>query len=105
MISLTLILIAVVVLFVVAFILSGIRIIPEYQRLVVLRLGRYIGVRGPGLTYLIPLIDRGIMVDLRENYIEVPHQTCITKDNAPTDIDFLIYYRVFDPERLSLIHI
>jgi len=102
MLSLSAILIAVVVIFVVAFILSGIRVVPEYQRLVVLRLGRYIGVRGPGLTYLVPLIDRGIMVDLRENYIEVPHQTCITKDNAPTDIDFLIYYRVFDPERSVL---
>jgi len=102
MISLSVILTAVIVIFVIAFILSGIRVVPEYQRLVVLRLGRYIGVRGPGLTYLVPIIDRGIMVDLRENYIEVPHQTCITKDNAPTDIDFLIYYRVFDPERSVL---
>lgn len=76
---------------------SGIKIVPEYQRLVIFRLGRAIKVAGPGLVFLIPYIDKGIVVDLRESYIEVDRQTCITKDNAPVDIDFLIYFKVVDP--------
>ena len=67
------------------------KIVPEYQRLVVLRLGRVLPTpKGPGLVLIIPFIDRPIRVDLRETYLEVPHQTCITKDNAPISIDFLI---------------
>jgi regulator of protease activity HflC (stomatin/prohibitin superfamily) len=75
----------------------AIKIVREYQRLVVFRLGRCIGERGPGLVLLIPLIDRPVWVDLREVYLEVPKQTCITKDNAPIDIDFLIYWKVVNP--------
>lgn len=78
-------------------IFSSIKIIPEYQRLVIFRLGRAIKVAGPGLVFLIPFIDKGVVVDLRERYIEVDRQTCITKDNAPVDIDFLIYFKVVDP--------
>ncbi len=76
---------------------SSIKIVPEYQRLVVFRLGRALKVAGPGLVVLIPFIDKGVIVDLREQYIEVERQTCITKDNAPVDIDFLIYFKVIDP--------
>jgi regulator of protease activity HflC (stomatin/prohibitin superfamily) len=75
----------------------SLRIVNEYERIVVFRLGRCIGQRGPGPVLLIPFIDRGTTVDLRELYIEVPHQTCITKDNAPIGIDFLIYSKVVDP--------
>ena len=75
----------------------SLRIVNEYQRIVVFRLGRCIGARGPGPIFLVPFIDRGTMVDLRELYIEIPHQTCITKDNAPIGIDFLIYFKVVDP--------
>ncbi len=75
----------------------SVKIVREYQRLVVFRLGRCIGQRGPGLVLLIPFIDRPVWVDLREVYLEVPKQTCITKDNAPIDIDFLIYWKVVDP--------
>jgi len=78
---------------------SYIRIVPEYQRLVVLRLGRVVRIAGPGLIFLVPFIERGIIVDLREQYIEVTKQTCITRDNAPVDIDFLIYFKVIDPKR------
>jgi regulator of protease activity HflC (stomatin/prohibitin superfamily) len=81
---------------------TAVRIVPEYQRLVVLRLGRVIGPKGPGLVLLIPIVDRPIMVDLREQIREVPHQVSITKDNAPISIDFLWYYKVFDPQ-LSVI--
>lgn len=75
----------------------AIKIVREYQRLVVFRLGRCIGFKGPGLVFLIPFVDRPIWVDLREVFLEVPKQTCITKDNAPIDIDFLIYWKVVDP--------
>jgi len=75
----------------------AIKIVREYQRLVVFRLGRCIGDKGPGLVLLIPFIDRAVWVDLRELFLEVPKQTCITKDNAPIDIDFLIYWKVVDP--------
>ena len=77
---------------------SAIRIVPEYQRLVVLRLGRYVGKeRGPGLVFVIPLVDQPIMVDLRETVQEIPHQQSITKDNAGISIDFLIYWKVVEP--------
>ena len=79
------------------FLANAIRIVPEYQRLVVFRLGRSIGSKGPGLVLLIPVIDRAVKVDLREQVREVPHQTSITKDNAPISIDFLWYYKVLDP--------
>lgn len=90
-------LIGVVVLLGVTFVVSAIKIVPEYQRLVVFRLGRCIGERGPGLVLLIPFIDRGVRVDLREQVREIPAQTSITSDNAPISIDFLWYYKVFDP--------
>jgi regulator of protease activity HflC (stomatin/prohibitin superfamily) len=73
-----------------------IRIVRDYQRLLVFRLGRSIGAKGPGLVILIPLIDRGVWVDLRELYLEIPHQTAITEDNAPISIDFIVFYRVVD---------
>ena len=80
-----------------AFLAQAIRVVPEYQRLVVFRLGRCIGERGPGLIILIPFIDRAVKVDLREAVREIPHQTSITKDNAPISIDFLWYYKVLSP--------
>jgi regulator of protease activity HflC (stomatin/prohibitin superfamily) len=79
------------------FVGNAIRIVPEYQRLVVFRLGRCIGQKGPGLIFLIPVVDRAVKVDLREQVREIPHQTSITKDNAPISIDFLWYYKVLDP--------
>ena len=83
---------------------NGIRIVREYQRLVVFRLGRSIGQKGPGVVYLIPVVDRAVLVDLREVFLEIPAQTCITKDNAPISIDFLIYWKVIDPQ-LSVIQV
>jgi regulator of protease activity HflC (stomatin/prohibitin superfamily) len=76
-----------------------IRVVNEYARLVVFRFGRTGPglVKGPGLVFLIPLVDRPVSVDLREQFIEVPSQTTITKDNAPINIDFLIYWRIVDP--------
>jgi regulator of protease activity HflC (stomatin/prohibitin superfamily) len=85
------------VVFGVVFISAMIRIVREFERLVVFRLGRCIGVRGPGIVFLLPFIDLAQTVDLRETVLEVPHQTSITKDNAPIAIDFLIYWKVVDP--------
>src|SRR5437870_1303009 len=76
--------------------LFPIRIIREYQRIVLFRLGRVVGTRGPGIVFLVPFIDRPSIVDLREAYLEIPHQTAITQDNAPISIDFIIFYRVVD---------
>ncbi|MGC9131697.1 MAG: paraslipin, partial [Pyrobaculum sp.] len=90
-------LIAVVVIAVVA---TSIRVVPEFMRLVVFRLGRLVGLRGPGLVFLIPVVDQAYPVDLREQVIDVTKQTCITKDNAPVDIDLLIYLKVVDPEKV-----
>lgn len=77
---------------------NAVRIVPEYQRLVVFRLGRVLPTpKGPGIVFLIPMVDIPRMVDLREQIREVPHQVSITKDNAPISIDFLWYYKVVDP--------
>ncbi|TMJ08871.1 MAG: SPFH/Band 7/PHB domain protein [Bacillati bacterium ANGP1] len=83
---------------------SAIKIVREYQRLVVFRLGRSTGKKGPGVVFLLPVVDRAVWVDLREFFLEIPSQTCITKDNAPINIDFLIYFKVFDPD-LSVIQV
>ena len=80
----------------------AIRIVPEYKRLVVFRLGRSMGAKGPGLVFIIPFIDRYASVDLREVFFDVPPQTCITADNASVNIDFLVYDKVIDPERSVL---
>ena len=76
--------------------LLSIKIVPEYRRVVVFRLGRMIGVRGPGIVIIIPLVDRAVAVDLREFYIEIPHQSAITRDNATISIDFITFFRVVD---------
>ena len=93
-------LILIIVVLVVLLYLS-VRIVTEYDRLVVFRLGRTgpDKIKGPGIVFLIPIVDRPVRVDLREQFIEVPSQTTITKDNAPISIDFLIYWRISDPLR------
>jgi regulator of protease activity HflC (stomatin/prohibitin superfamily) len=82
--------------FVLVIIPNAIKIVREYQRLVLFRLGRAVGIRGPGLVLIIPIIDRVTWVDLRELYLEIPHQTAITEDNASISIDFIIFYKVVD---------
>lgn len=86
---------ALVVLFVLA---KAVKIVREYQRIVLFRLGRCIGLRGPGLVLIFPMIDRSVWVDLREQYLEIPKQTAITKDNAAINIDFIIFHKVMDPQ-------
>ncbi len=90
-------LVIVVLIVIVMFLVSAIKIVAEYKRVVVFRLGRCIGAKGPGLVLLIPFVDRPVWVDLREQVREIPAQSSITQDNAPISIDFLWYYKVFDP--------
>jgi regulator of protease activity HflC (stomatin/prohibitin superfamily) len=87
----------VVVVIVLLFLRAALKVVPEYQRLMVFRLGRAIGTKGPGLVILIPIVDKGVWVDLREFYLEIPSQTAITKDNASINIDFIVFYKVVDP--------
>jgi regulator of protease activity HflC (stomatin/prohibitin superfamily) len=75
----------------------SVKIVREYQRIVLLRLGRAIGTRGPGLVLVNPVTDRVSWVDLRERFLEIPRQTAITQDNASISIDFIIFYKVVDP--------
>ena len=77
---------------------GSVRIVREYQRIVLFRLGRLAGTRGPGLVLVNPVTDRTNLVDLREQYLEIPSQTAITQDNAPISIDFIIFYKVLDPQ-------
>ena len=80
---------------------AAVRIVNQYERLLIFTLGRTSPneVKGPGWVFVVPIAQRGIRVDLREQFIEVPSQTGITKDNAPISIDFLIYWRIVDPYR------
>ena len=78
---------------------SAIRIVPEYKRLVIFRLGRLAGSRGPGIVFLIPMIDRPASVDLRILTMDVPVQEVITKDNVPIKVNAVVYFRVLDPSR------
>jgi regulator of protease activity HflC (stomatin/prohibitin superfamily) len=75
----------------------SVKIVREYQRIVLLRLGRATGIRGPGLVLINPITDRTSWVDLRERFLEIPQQTAITQDNASISIDFIIFYKVVDP--------
>lgn len=90
-------LVGIVIIIGLALLAMAIRIVPEYRRLVVFRLGRCVGSKGPGVVLLIPIVDRSTTVDLREQVREIPHQTSITKDNAAISVDFLWYYKVLDP--------
>lgn len=85
-------------LFIVLFFLaSAIKIVPEFQRLVVFRLGRLIGAKGPGIVLVLPIIDRVMRVDLRVVTLDVPVQEIITRDNVPVKVNAVVYFRVMDP--------
>ncbi|MBO0731423.1 MAG: paraslipin, partial [Acidimicrobiaceae bacterium] len=92
------VLIGIVVLVALVTAVTALRIAREYQRIVLFRLGRLSGTRGPGLVVINPITDRTTWVDLREQFLEIPHQTAITQDNASISIDFIIFYKVVDPE-------
>ena len=75
---------------------AGLIVVRQYQRLVVLKFGRYVGMKGPGLRFLVPVMYSGTKVDLRERVARVPTQKYITADNVVVDMDFVIYYRVME---------
>ena len=81
------------------FLLSGIRIVREYERGVIFRLGRLVGARGPGLFYVIPIIENMVIVDLRTVTYDVPTQEVVTRDNVTVRVNAVVYYRVVDPEK------
>jgi len=90
-------LIALLVVFVI--LSQAIKIVREYERVVIFRLGRFSGVKGPGIFFIIPIIDRVILLDLRVFTIDVAKQVVITRDNVSVEVDAVIYYRVVDPSR------
>src|ERR1043166_6328577 len=83
-------------------ILSGIKIINQYERGVVLTLGRFTGMRNPGLRIVVPLVQRMIKVDVRSTPVDVPSQEVITKDNVTIKVDAVVYFRVVDAAKAVL---
>ncbi len=96
------IVIAIIIFVVIPILLSAIKVVKEYERGVVLRLGRFLRVAEPGLNIIIPMIDKMIKVDMRVTTREIPAQEVITKDNVSIKVDAIIYYRVVDPEAAVL---
>jgi regulator of protease activity HflC (stomatin/prohibitin superfamily) len=88
---------AITIIAVLVIVAYSIRVIREYQRAVVFRLGRLVGAKGPGLIFLVPIIDRAIIVDLRVVTLDVPKQKIITMDNVTVDVDAVVYLRVNEP--------
>jgi regulator of protease activity HflC (stomatin/prohibitin superfamily) len=89
----------VIIIFLVLLLSSSIKIMAEYQRIVIFRLGRLLGIKGPGLVFVIPIIDNIIKLDLRTRVIDVPKQRVITEDNVTVDVDAVVYFRVTDPQK------
>jgi regulator of protease activity HflC (stomatin/prohibitin superfamily) len=92
----------IIVVAVVIFVLSGLKVINQYQRGVVLTLGRFTGVRQPGLRVIVPIFQQMIRVDVRSTPIDVPKQEIITKDNVTAGVDAVVYFRVLDPAKAVL---
>ncbi len=90
---------AIVLLFVLIILASAIKIVKEYERAVIFRLGRVVGARGPGLFFIIPIFEKAVIVDLRTRVLDVPVQETITKDNVPVRVNAVVYFRVIDPVR------
>jgi regulator of protease activity HflC (stomatin/prohibitin superfamily) len=95
----SLILLVIPLIFVVLLISAAVKVVQEYERGVIFRLGRLIGAKGPGLFFIIPIIDRMVKVDLRVITLDIPSQDCITNDNVTVKVNAVAYYRVIDPER------
>ena len=93
--------VAFVLVVVIGFLYASVKIVNQYERMLIFTLGKTSPqeVKGPGWVFIVPIVQRGVRVDLRERFIEIPSQTNITKDNAPISIDFLIYWRIVDPYR------
>src|SRR5512139_2778358 len=88
-----------VLVFAIFILASAIRILNEYERGVIFRLGRMIGVKGPGLILLIPVVDRMVKVSLRTIVLDVPPQDVITRDNVSVKVNAVVYFRVLEPDK------
>src|SRR5208283_3657544 len=88
----------IVLFFLIILLALSVRVVAEYERGVVFRLGRLVGPRGPGIFFLIPFVDRMVRVDLRVVTLEVPSQEVITKDNVTVKVSAVVYFRVVDPQ-------
>jgi regulator of protease activity HflC (stomatin/prohibitin superfamily) len=84
---------------VIAILISGVKILKEYERAVVFRLGRMVGARGPGITYVIPGIEKMVKMDLRTVTMDIPPQDVITRDNVSVKVNAVLYFRVLEPNR------
>ncbi len=93
-----LIIIGIIVLFVIIIFASAIRVVPEWERGLVLRLGRFVGIRGPGFVLLVPFIERMVKIDLRIVTLDVPSQEVITRDNVTVKVNAVAYFRVVNAE-------
>lgn len=89
----------IIIIFFLLLLSSAIKIMAEYQRIVIFRLGRLLGIKGPGLVFIVPIIDKIIKLDLRTRVIDVPKQRVITEDNVTVDVDAVVYFRITDPEK------
>jgi regulator of protease activity HflC (stomatin/prohibitin superfamily) len=90
---------ATVVVIAIVLLISGIKILKEYERAVIFRLGRMVTPRGPGITYVIPVIEKMLRVDLRTVTMDIPPQDVITRDNVSVKVNAVLYFRVLDPNR------
>jgi regulator of protease activity HflC (stomatin/prohibitin superfamily) len=93
------ILIFILAIILVAFLAAAIRMVKEYERAVIFRLGRLVGAKGPGIFFRVPFLDKLTVVDLRVITSDVPKQRVITRDNVTVDVDAVVYYRVLDPSK------
>ncbi|MEF8879209.1 MAG: slipin family protein [Candidatus Thermoplasmatota archaeon] len=89
----------IIVIFLGLLLAAAIKITSEYQRIVIFRLGRLKGIKGPGLVFVIPIIDNIIKLDLRTKVVNIPKQRVITEDNVTVDVDAVVYYRIIDPQK------
>jgi len=87
------------IIFVLTLISAAVKVVQEYERGVIFRLGRLVGAKGPGLFFIIPIVDRMVKIDLRVVTLDIPSQDCITNDNVTVKVNAVAYYRIVDPER------
>ena len=92
----------ILILFIIIFVLSGLKVVNQYQRGVILTLGRFTGIKQPGLRIVIPIFQKIIRVDIRSTPIDVPKQEIITKDNVTAGVDAIVYFRVIDAPKAVL---
>ena len=90
---------AIIIFFLIIVLSTAIKIVPEYRRIVLFRLGRLVGSRGPGIVFIVPFIDRSVTVDLRILTLDVPVQEVITKDNVAIKVNAVVYFRVLEPAK------